>query len=260
MKISFKWIGGATWILRFDNIKIACDPVLCPQGHMQDYKYFKTSRLNDPVYNESDFKDINLWLVTHNHEDHIDSFGFKFIQKNTTVVSHKGCRRYFKNDSFNDVRYLNWNDEEILSIDDINIRIKALTAIHAKRKIFASTVGNGNGYLLEIIKKDFNYIVYITGDSVYDKSIRNHIGNIKPDLIIANAGSAKIGKSLLSLIIGRITNNIHDILRMNRDLIPGKLIPVHWGTFSHYTEIITNETFNKYDNIIFIIPGESLSF
>jgi N-acyl-phosphatidylethanolamine-hydrolysing phospholipase D len=118
MKISFKWIGGATWILQIDNLKIACDPVLCEEGHIQDYKYFKTKRLNNPVYDKADFKNINLWLLTHNHEDHIDPPGFKMINKDSAIISHIGCRRYFRNDIFKDLRFLSWNEESEISFDD----------------------------------------------------------------------------------------------------------------------------------------------
>ncbi len=258
MKISFKWIGGATWILQIDNLKIACDPVLCPADTIQDYKYFKTKRLNDPVYNDSDFQKVNLWLLTHNHEDHIDRAGFKIINKDAIVISHTGCRKYFKKNIFKDVRLLNWNEESAFAYDDIRIKIKALPAIHAKRKLYSSIIGNGNGYFLEISKKDSKFNIYVTGDSVYNKSFLKHFSIKDIDLIIANAGSAMVGKSFLSVIIGRITNNINDIIKMNSDLKPEILIPVHWGTFSHYSEVITEDKIKEYSNIKFLNAGESI--
>lgn len=259
MNISYKWIGGATWILRIDTITIACDPVLCPEGHIQDYTYFKTRRLNDPTYDESEFKKVNLWLLTHNHEDHIDAYGFKIINKDSPVVSHNGLKRSLKNDTFNDLRFLRWQEDTAIQVDGFTIKIKAVPAIHAKRKLFGSLVGNGNGYLLEISKNGFKFRIYVTGDSVYDKSIHKHIGSSPIDLIIANSGSAMVGKSILSYIIGRITNNISDIIAMNSDLKPKMLIPVHWGTFSHYSEIINRESFSNHGNIRFINPGESIT-
>ncbi len=43
MDIEFNWIGGATFVLTLDNLKIACDPVLCKKGIVQDYFWFKTN-------------------------------------------------------------------------------------------------------------------------------------------------------------------------------------------------------------------------
>jgi len=259
MNIIFKWIGGATWILNFNNIKIACDPVLCPAGTVQDYKYFKTKRLDSPVYDESDFKNINLWLLTHNHEDHIDKAGLKKISRDSVIISHKGLRALFTKDLFAGLMFLNRDEEYEFSAGDLNIKVKALPATHARLKIFSSAVGNGNGYLLDITKRDFKFRIYITGDSVYSKSIIKHIGASKIDLIIANAGAAIVGRSFMSHIIGRITNNISDIKEMNGDLNPGILIPVHWGTFSHYSEKITRQSFDDFGNIKIVNVGESLS-
>jgi len=256
MNITFKWIGGATWILQIDSVKIACDPVLCSEGHVQDYKYFKTTRLNSPVYNESDFKNVNLWLLTHNHEDHIDSKGFEMIENDSVIISHKSLKSLFKNNIHKHLRFLKRNDESEISVDGVNINVKAVPAVHAKKSFLGNMVGNGNGYILEITRSILIYRIYITGDSVYNKKLKKNVGYANIDLIIANSGSAMAGRSLLSRIIGRITNNTGDIKKMNTDLNPGMIIPVHWGTFSHYSEIITDDSFKGYDNIKIINPGE----
>jgi L-ascorbate metabolism protein UlaG (beta-lactamase superfamily) len=259
MKINFKWIGGATWILQIDSIKIACDPVLCPRGHIQDYKFFKARRLNDPQYSELDFKDVNLWLLTHNHEDHIDRDGLKMIDNNSTIVAHEGLKVHFTEDIYSDIRFLGWDRDSEFRIKGINIKIKALPAIHAKKASLGGMIGNGNGYLLNIDRGGSKYCIYVTGDSVYSSSIKKHLGTSNIDLIIANAGSAMVGEPPLSRSIGRITNNINDIIKMNSELNPEILIPVHWGTFSHYSEIITRESFNKYNNIKVVNAGENIN-
>ena len=51
MEMTFTWIGGATWILKIQNVlRIACDPVLCPAGTIQYYGFFSSTRLNEPVF------------------------------------------------------------------------------------------------------------------------------------------------------------------------------------------------------------------
>lgn len=259
MNAKFKWIGGATWVLQVDRIKIACDPVLCPEGCVQDYKFFKARRLNDPQYSESDFKDVNLWLLTHNHEDHFDRDGFKVIDKNSTIIAHESLKVHFANNIYTGIRFPGWDeDTEVLS-GGINIKIKAVPAIHAKKASLGGMIGNGNGYLLNIDRDGSKYCIYVTGDSVYNSSIKKHIGAANIDLIIANAGSAMVGAPPLSSSIGRITNNISDIKKMNAELVPRLLIPVHYGTFSHYSEKITHGSFSKYLNIRIVDPGESVN-
>lgn len=48
--LTFHWVGGATWSLTVDGITVAGDPVLCPAGTVQDYGWFRSRRLEDPVY------------------------------------------------------------------------------------------------------------------------------------------------------------------------------------------------------------------
>jgi N-acyl-phosphatidylethanolamine-hydrolysing phospholipase D len=258
MQINFKWIGGATWILNIDDIKIACDPVLCQKNHVQDYRYFKSTRLNNPIFNKSDFQDINLWLLTHNHEDHVDESGFIKIEERTAIIAHKSLKPKFEDDIFINVKYPCWNEQMVLSINNIDFEIKAVPAIHAKKKFISSSIGNGNGYLLKVINNNSKYNIYVTGDSVFNKNIEKYFQNINLDLIITNAGSAMIGRSFFSHIIGRVTNNISDIIDLNAVLKPKVLIPIHWGTFSHYSEIICKDSFKDHENIKFINVGERI--
>jgi len=259
MDIKLKWIGGATWILQIDKLKIACDPVLCREGSIQDYRYFKTKRLNNPIFDESDFENINIWLLTHNHEDHIDKLGFEKIDTKTTIIAHKSLKQLFSKDNFKNLNYLDLEESFIYSNNDISINIRALPAIHAKRKFFGRQIGNGNGYLLEIIKDDLKYTVYVTGDSVFNVDIKKYFDNLKIDLIITNAGNAMIGNSIMAKLIGRITNNIGDIKKMIAVLNPKIVIPVHWGTFTHYTELIDIDSFANYNQVKLINPGQTIN-
>jgi L-ascorbate metabolism protein UlaG (beta-lactamase superfamily) len=182
----------------------------------------------------------------------------KLIDKNSTIVARRP-ESTFTEGIYSGVRLIGWDEDTEVLIDGINIIIRALPAIHAKKASLGGMVGNGNGYLLNIARKGSKYCIYVTGDSVYSSSIKKHIGTSNIDLIIANAGSAMVGGPPLSDSIGRITNNIDDIIKMNSELNPEMLIPVHLGTFSHYSEKITHESFGKYSKIRVIDVGESIS-
>lgn len=53
MKIVFKWIGGATFILSIDDLNIAVDPVLCDKGTVQDFFWFKSERIEKAIGDRS---------------------------------------------------------------------------------------------------------------------------------------------------------------------------------------------------------------
>ncbi len=247
----FKWIGGATWILTVNGVKIACDPVLCPKGSVQDYKYFKSRRLEAPVYNESDFSGVDLWLLTHNHEDHLDASGREKI-KNSIVIGDRSVYKKFKN-----MTVLDWKEKKQIFIKNTEIIIKAVPAYHAGIKAFSYLVGNGNGYLLALKYENRQYDIYISGDGVFFNGMKKYLKK-DIDLAIINAGSAGVGSGFLSKIIGRITNNTEDIIRLNNIIKPKMIIPVHWGTFTHYKEKLKQESFYGREEIILLKPGNEI--
>jgi L-ascorbate metabolism protein UlaG (beta-lactamase superfamily) len=62
MELIFNWIGGATFVLCIGDLNIACDPVLCEKGTIQDFFWFKSQRIEQPVYSENDFENIDLLI------------------------------------------------------------------------------------------------------------------------------------------------------------------------------------------------------
>ncbi|HVN70663.1 MAG TPA: MBL fold metallo-hydrolase, partial [Desulfomonilia bacterium] len=92
--LSFKWVGAATWVLAVDDVKIACDPVLCPKDTVQNYALgMKGKRRTEPAYVDKDFQNVDLWLITHNHEDHLDQRGLMVIDPKATIITHKNASK-----------------------------------------------------------------------------------------------------------------------------------------------------------------------
>ncbi len=234
MKIKFQWIGGATFILHIDNLKIAVDPVLCPKGSVQDYFWFKSERIEAPVYQKSDFKQIDLWLITHNHEDHIDQIGLAHIDNNIPVISNKNTAKLLKRHHKNLVAALKWKQNFTLQIKTYQISIEAVAAIHGVNPLSALLAGKGNGYFVSIQKGNENFSFYLTGDTVYTKKIKKQLVNKKIDLMIPNMGAAQQNTWIMTL-----TLNSKMLKKLIRELQPVKVIPVHYGTFKHYKEPVS---------------------
>ncbi|HEY1406786.1 MAG TPA: MBL fold metallo-hydrolase, partial [Spirochaetota bacterium] len=228
---------------------IASDPVLCLAGHIQNYGWFKTKRVTGPVYDETDFENINLWLLTHNHEDHIDQFGLKVIAGDATVVAHTSLKKILSRTRLRDIRFLSTPETTSYMSGETTISITAIPAIHARTKLLGTFIGNGNGYVLKIEKNMKNYVVYVTGDSLFNESVLEYLPGSPLDLVIANAGAAHIDRFALSRLVGRITNNNDDIRKMAEVLKPRMLIPVHWETFTHYYESVTDDSFSCFDMV-----------
>ncbi len=252
MEIFFKWIGGATFILMVGNLKIAVDPVLCEKGTIQDYFWFKSRRIENPVYSDKDFDNIDLWLITHNHEDHLDKLGLTKIKEPSILISNKNAAHILEKNHKKNIYILKWKENKTLHLKDFSIKITAIPAIHGINPLSALFAGKGNGYLLEISRNNETFVVYITGDTVYkNKSLKNLKGK-KIDLLVPNMGAAKKGSWIMTL-----TLDSKMLKKMINELQPKKIIPVHYGTFEHYKEPENKIKEIKDPRILFLEKGKA---
>lgn len=235
MEIIFNWIGGATFILTVGNINIAIDPVLCEKGTIQDYYWFKSERIESPKYSETDFKDIDLWLITHNHEDHIDRIGLSKITDSVKIICNRNSSRLLKENGKNICAILDWKQSSCIQIKDYEIEIEAIPAIHGINPLSAVLAGKVNGYYLTISNRVEKVKIYITGDTVYKDRLIQSLKDKEIDLLIPNMGAAKQGSWIMTL-----TLNSKMLEKMISKLDPMIVIPVHYGTFEHYKEPVEN--------------------
>ncbi len=201
MEIKFNWIGGATFILSNGNLKIACDPVLCEKGTVQDFFWFKSKRIEQPIYSENDFEAIDLWLITHNHEDHLDEIGLSKISDTAEIVCNKNSYKILKNNKKNKLSVFDRKETKTFFIKDYTIEIEAIPAIHGVNPLSALFDGKVNGYFLTISDKNEKIGVYITSDTVYKKQIINSLKGKQIDLLIPNMGAAKQGTWIMTLTL-----------------------------------------------------------
>jgi N-acyl-phosphatidylethanolamine-hydrolysing phospholipase D len=255
MKFSFKYVGGATWILRVGAVKIACDPVLCPAGTVQDYLWFKSKRMIEPVFDESDFEDVDLWLVTHNHEDHLDLAGADRVHSKSVAVTHTNAISTLWQTGSTDVRPLKHGEWTDFSIKGMNIRVEAIPAVHGVNPVSAWLAGGVNGYWMTVSDGDEQRSIYIPGDTVIKRRVLTALRDRKADLLIANVGAAKKGSW-----IGTLTLSASMLKRLMKLLDPAVTIPVHFGTFAHYAEPIdVIQSWND-EAVRILSPGETVRF
>jgi len=233
MEILFNWVGGATCILSYGDLKIAIDPVLCDKGTVQDYFWFKSKRLEQPKYSATDFENIDLWLITHNHEDHLDKKGLSKISLESKLICNVNSYKTLKSAGLNNMTILKWGQIESCKFKEYEISIEAIPAIHGVNPLSAYLAGQVNGYFISIKKRLEESTIYITGDTVYRKVIKVALKGREIDLMIPNMGAAKEGTWIMTL-----TLNSKMLKKLIMDLQPRKVIPVHYGTFEHYIESV----------------------
>ena len=255
MNFIFYWVGGATFILSIGNLKIAVDPVLCEQGTVQDYFWFKSKRIEQPAYQTKQFEDVDLWLITHNHEDHLDSLGLSVISPNSKVITNKNSLKKLQTSKAKDITVLKRKQSISFELKGYQITVLAIPAIHGIAPYSAIAAGKVNGYYLTLSKNGMTKSIYITGDTVYKNRVVKPLKNKKIDLMIPNLGAAGQGTWTMNL-----TLNAKMLNKMTQKLDPSVVIPVHFGTFQHYNESIDKVKALNDTRIKIINVGDTLKF
>ena len=247
--VKFKWIGAATFIISVDDLKIACDPALDPEA---------TGRVEDPVYSDEDFENIDLWFITHAHEDHLDDIGLSKIESDSLIITHKIAVEMLQKTGSNNINVLKWKEKKDTTIAGFNISIEVIPAVHGVKLLTALLNGGVNGYWITLEKNDQSISIYITGDTVNKFVVLNSIRYRKADLFIPFIGEGRIPVPFLNILLGPCTLNARMLKRMKRIVDPDVTIPVHFGSFSYYSEPISVvEKWND-PSIKILEPGEEI--
>jgi L-ascorbate metabolism protein UlaG (beta-lactamase superfamily) len=253
MNVSFTWVGGATWFLDVEGVRIACDPVLCAAGTVQNYGFFRSRRLNEPQYTPPDFEHIDLWLITHAHDDHLDAGGLQAIASNARIITHANAVKKLRNSGHTNFTILEWGDQRTLVFKEISVTIETIPAVHGPNPLVAMFAGGVNGYWLKIQAQKMHFNAYITGDTVAHPRIFRAIQGRQADLLIPNLGAAKQDSWM-----GPLTLSAAMLRRFLEALQPKVCVPVHFGTFEHYAEPISMVKSWSMPNIFILQPGQTM--
>lgn len=227
MLLEVYYVGGATCILNIDNlIKIGIDPALAPEGTKVDFKGFTSIRRIGPYIEEGIFDDIDIWLVTHMHEDHLDNQGIDVISPSSEVICES--ENTFHSINNTKCKVLAWGNVYSFIKKDISVEIVSVPAFHAKNFIVRNSIGQINGYVLKIQSRKIRKIIYFTGDTIFSKRIT---GAIPPniDIMVANLGNARGSK-----FFGPLTMDLKMLDKFAESIEPQIIVPIHIDDFSHY--------------------------
>lgn len=230
VKIEFRLIGSACWILEIDDsVTIACDPALAPAGTRYLYRGLLFKRVKPPLYNDESFSRVDLWLLTHNHFDHLDRIGLAQIQSGSGVVAAGNCRRKLRHRKDLTVRYPAWMEEVHFAFGEYRITVTAVPASHGRTWFPRFLLGRVNGYLITVQRDDESKTVYVSSDTVYLPNVVDFLHGIKIDLFIPNMGGI-----FPYLPGGPYTMDMKMLDRFVEVLQPGKILPIHIDDFSHF--------------------------
>jgi len=216
------WIGHATFLIKLGNTTIITDPVF--EKNMGPL-IFGPKRYVDPAINLKEMPEVNLFLLTHNHYDHLSTRTIqRFPYKKTKVLVPLKLGKYFTRNGYSDVKEMDWYDE--IKVNDLKITF--LPAIHwSKRSPWDTNKTLWGNFLIEYKDKKILFSCDTGYGNIY-KKLGEKYGPI--DLTFINIGaynfypmSPRKDKSIYH-------TNPEEALNVAQDLKSKKVIGMHWGT------------------------------
>ena len=247
------WIGHATFLIKLGNTTIITDPVFSKNAGPL---IFGPDRFTDPALSLDEIPKTDLFLLTHNHYDHLDKSTIrKFPFKDAKVLLPLKLGKYFK-PRFKDINEMDWYDEIKVNND---LKITFLPAVHwSKRSLTDTNKTLWGNFLIEYKGKKILFACDTGYGNIY-KDLGKKYGPI--DITMINIGAYNF-KPMFDKSIYHTTPE--EALNVAQDLKSKKVIGMHWGTFvlslepimeprQRFKDNAENFGFNKKDAIVFKI-------
>jgi len=213
------WIGHATFLIKLGNTTIITDPLFSKNAGPL---IFGPKRYVDPAISLKEIPEVNLFLLTHNHYDHLDYRTIKkFPYKKAKVLTPLKLSKYFTRNGFNNVQEMDWYDQT--EVNDLKITL--MPAVHWSKRTLTDTNKTLWGSFLIEYKNKKIFFACDTGYGNIYKDLGNKYGPI--DLTFVNIGAYDFRPMFEKSIYHA---NPEEALNIGQDLKSKKVLGMHWGT------------------------------
>ncbi|ALU27875.1 MBL fold metallo-hydrolase [Myroides odoratimimus] len=180
-------IRNATININVNNKNILVDPMLGSKGVLGPFPWTDDTRANpltELPFTEAELNALihktDAVLLTHLHPDHWDPTAQTLLPKDMLI--------YCQNEDIEPIKTLGFHN--VIGITDSTIfegiHIHRTVAIHGEGEI-GHLMGNASGFVLSHNQE----IVYLMGDTIWCKEVKQAIDHYQPTGIVINGGAAK---------------------------------------------------------------------
>ena len=213
------WIGHATFLIKLEDTTIITDPLFSKNtGPL----IFGPKRYVESAIRLNEIPETDLFLLTHNHYDHLDySTVRNFPHKKSKVLVPLKLSKYFTRNGFKNVNELDWYDD--IKVNDLKITL--LPAVHwSKRSLNDTNKTLWGNFLIEYKDKKILFACDTGYGNIY-KELGEKYGPI--DLTFINIGAYDFRPMFEKSVYHA---NPEEALNIAQDLKSKKVIGMHWGT------------------------------
>ena len=214
------WIGHATFLIKLGDTTIITDPLFSKNSGPL---IFGPKRYVDSAIKLNELPKTDLFLLTHNHYDHLDYSTIKnFPYKKSKVIIPLKLSKYFTRNGFKDVNELDWYEEIKVNND---LKVTLLPAVHwSKRSLTDTNKTLWGSFLIEYKDKKIFFACDTGYGNIY-KVLGKKYGPI--DLTFINIGAYDFRPMFEKSVYH---TNPEEALNIAQDLKTKKIIGMHWGT------------------------------
>lgn len=256
-------IRNATIRIEYAGKNFLVDPWLMPKDAMGPLvgfalvnpaiKDIKMPMCELPKSTEEILADIDAYIVTHVHPDHLDmnanGTGGDLLHKDATVVVQNiEDAEYMSRSGFKAVEIMQASGLDLAG----EIRLIKTPGLHGTK----TPCGPASGFILQHKQEK---TVYVAGDTIWYPDIKKTLETYQPEIIILNACAAEL------LDFGRLIMDDNDIYEVYKTCPQATIIASHMDTVSHAT--LTRETLRQKltekgiaGNILIPADGEAYQF
>jgi len=213
------WMGHATFLIKLGETTIITDPLFSKNSGPL---IFGPKRYVESAIKLNEIPKTDLFLLTHNHYDHLDYSTVRdFPHKKSKVLVPLKLSKYFTRNGFKDVNELDWYDD--IKINDLKITF--LPAVHwSKRTLTDTNKTLWGNFLIEYKDKKILFACDTGYGNIY-KELGEKYGPI--DLTFINIGAYDFRPMFEKSVYH---TNPEEALNIAQDLKSKKVIGMHWGT------------------------------
>jgi L-ascorbate metabolism protein UlaG (beta-lactamase superfamily) len=217
--MKLRQLRNATILLSLGAHRLLIDPMLSDPGAMPGFKVFGGGRRRNPLVplpagTDDALASVTGVVVTHEHPDHLDGPGLRWIKERALPVWTNGV----------DAPNLAKKGLDVHELRDgaLGMAVETVASRHGRGAV-GWLMGPVSGYYLAHPDEPS---VYLTGDSVLTESVLDAIERLQPDVIVAPAGAANMGLG------GDILFSVDELLQLARRA-RGTLVFNHLEALDH---------------------------
>ncbi|MBW3504550.1 MBL fold metallo-hydrolase [Pseudomonas sp. NKUCC02_KPG] len=229
-KVGLQQVRNATVKITYGDTTFLIDPMLAKKGAYPGFENTYRSNLRNPLVDLPESPDkvisgVDAVIVTHTHLDHWDDAAQKALPKDIPLFTqHEDDAQLIRSQGFKNVRVL--TDEAEFG----GVKITKTGGQHGTDEMYAvPALAKPLGEAMGMVFQAPNYkTLYLAGDTIWRKEVDQTIEKYHPEVIVLNAGKAKMTGFEGAIIMGE-----EDVLRAAQTAKDAKIVAVHMDAVNH---------------------------